>query len=129
MAAYDLAKMLLYVRSILYDLQITQEAASVIYEDNDGCTAMANAGKPTTRTRHMDIKHFALSEWTEQDLIMLGRVSSAQNMVHHFTKWLSCILFYQHNDYIMGHVVSPPLTTVHPRIHPNGSGSSSCKSY
>jgi hypothetical protein len=113
MAAYYLAKMLLYVRSILYDLDIPQEAAAVIYEDNDGCTAMANAGKPTTRTRHMDIKYFALSEWTEQDLIILERVSTAQNMADHFTKCLSRILFYLHNDYIMGRVIPPhsPLFT------------------
>jgi hypothetical protein len=113
MAAYDLAKMILYIRSILYDLDIPQAAASVIGEDNDGCTAMANAGKPTTRTRHMDIKYFALSEWTEQDLIILERVSSAQNMADHFTKCLSRVLFYRHNDYIMGRVIPPhsPLFT------------------
>jgi hypothetical protein len=37
------------LRSILYDLDIPQQAASLIYEDNDGATAMANAQKPTTR--------------------------------------------------------------------------------
>ena len=31
----------------MWDLSIPQEAASILYEDNDGATAMANAGKPT----------------------------------------------------------------------------------
>ena len=50
MAATDVGRMCLYVRSILWDLDIPQEAATVAYEDNDGCTAMANAQKPTSRT-------------------------------------------------------------------------------
>ncbi len=56
MAAYDTGKMILFVRSVLWDLGIPQEAATTLYEDNDACTAMGNAQKPTTRTRHMDIK-------------------------------------------------------------------------
>jgi hypothetical protein len=46
MAAYDIGKMILFVRSVLWDLGIPQEAATVIYEDNDACTAMGNAQKP-----------------------------------------------------------------------------------
>jgi hypothetical protein len=57
------------------DLGIPQQAASIIYDDNNGCTAMANAQKPTTRTRHMDIKYFSLSEWVERDLMILERVN------------------------------------------------------
>ena len=51
MGACDAAKVLLYVRSILWDLGIPQEAASILYEDNDAATAIANANKPTPRTR------------------------------------------------------------------------------
>ncbi len=46
-----------------------QEAATTLYEDNDACTAMGNAQKPTTRTRHMDIKYFSICEWVERDLM------------------------------------------------------------
>ncbi len=58
MAAYDAGKMILFVRSILWDLGIPQESATILYEDNDACTAIGNAQKPTPRTRHMDIKYF-----------------------------------------------------------------------
>ena len=47
MAAYDAGNMILFVRSILWDLGIPQEAATILYEDNDACTAMGNAQKPT----------------------------------------------------------------------------------
>ena len=104
MAAADAGKMLLYIRSVLWDLKIPQDSASYIYEDNNGATAMANAGKPTTRTRHMDIRYFAICDWVEQDLMILERVDTSQNMADHFTKCLDCVAFYRHTDYVMGRV-------------------------
>jgi hypothetical protein len=65
MAALDLAKMLLYVCSIIWDLNVPQEEASKLYEDNDACTAMANAQKPMTCTWHIDICYNVLCEWVE----------------------------------------------------------------
>jgi hypothetical protein len=106
MGASDFGKMMLYIRSILWDIGLPQESASFLYEDNDACTAMAMAQKPTTRTRHMDIKFHALCEWVERDLLKLERIDTTINMADHFTKSLSPILFRRHTDYIMGRV--PP---------------------
>eukprot|EP00984_Skeletonema_dohrnii_P026679 scaffold16053_cov144-Skeletonema_dohrnii-CCMP3373.AAC.1 len=103
MGACDAAKVILYVRSILWDLGIPQEAASLLYEDNDAATAMANAQKPTPRTRHMDIRFFALSEWVERDLLSLERVDTSMNMADHFSKQLPPTLFARHVDHILGH--------------------------
>ena len=114
MAAYELGKALLYVRSLLWDLNVPQEAASRIYEDNDACTAMANAQKPTSRTRHMDIRYNVLCEWVERDLIVLERVDTTINEADHFTKLLSRVLFHRHIDYIMGHV-PPDYSPAHER--------------
>ena len=106
MAACDAAKVILFVRSILWDLGIPQLAATLLYEDNDACTAMANANKPTSRTRHMDIRHFALTEWVERDLVALERVHTSINLADHFSKQLQSTLFSRHVDWILGHV--PP---------------------
>jgi hypothetical protein len=106
MAACDVGRMSLYIRSILWDLDIPQEAATIAYEDNDGCTAMANAQKPTSRTRHIDIKYFALCDWVESDLIHLERIDTSINIADHLTKPLSRILFHRHADFLLGHV--PP---------------------
>ena len=110
MAACDVGRMSLYVRSILWDLDVPQEAATVAYEDNDGCTAMGNAQKPTTRTRHIDIKYFALCDWVERDLIHLERIDTSINIADHLTKSLPKVLFHRHADFLLGHV--PP----HPSI-------------
>ncbi len=93
MGASDFGKILLYVRSILWDLGIPQHAASVLYEDNDACTAMAMAQKPTSRTRHMDIKYHVICEWVEQDLLTLKRIDTTINMADLFTKSLGPTLF------------------------------------
>jgi len=106
MEATVAGRMSLYIRSILWDLNIPQEAATILYEDNDGATAMANAGKPTSRSRHIDIKYYAIQEWIERDLIILQRIDTALNMADHYTKPLPRILFHRHNDFNMGRV--PP---------------------
>ncbi len=106
MAAVDVGRMCLFVQSVLWDLDIPQEAATVAYEDNDGCTLMGNAQKPTTRTRHIDIKYFALCDWVEQKLLLLERIDTSINIADHLTKILSRILFYRHADYLLGRV--PP---------------------
>ncbi|KAL7488574.1 hypothetical protein ACHAW6_014164 [Cyclotella cf. meneghiniana] len=113
MMAYDGGRMSLYLRSILWDLGVPQDAATILYEDNDGTTAMANAGRPTPRTRHIDIKYYAIQEWVERDLLVLHRVDTSVNTADHLTKPLSRILFYRHRDFYMGHV--PP--TYSPRYN------------
>ena len=113
MGACDFGKMMLYIRSILWDLGIPQHSASFLYEDNDACTAMAMAQKPTPRTRHMDIKFYALCEWVERDLIRLERIDTTVNLADHFTKILSPILFRRHTDYILGKV-PPHYSVCHP---------------
>jgi len=112
MAAYDTGKMILFVRSVLWDLDVPQEAATILYEDNDGCTAMGNAQKPTPRTRHIDIKYFSLSEWVERDLILLDRIDTSINMSDNLTKPLQTSLFHRHADFILGHI-PPPYSPVY----------------
>ena len=121
MGASDFGKILLYVRSVLWDLGVPQHAASVLYEDNDACTAMAMAQKPTPRTRHMDIKYQVICEWVERDLIHLKRIDTSINLADLFTKHLGPLLFHRHTDYVMGHVpphyapaksLAPPSSTI-----------------
>jgi len=84
------------------DLGIEQRHSTVLYEDNNGALMMANAQQPTRRTRHMDIKKFALLSWVEQDLITLHRVNTSDNTADGMTKALAKQLFYRHSDTMMG---------------------------
>ena len=87
--------------------ELSCKTATIAYEDNDACTAMANSRKPMARTRHIGTKYHVICEWVERDLIKLERVNTTQNMADHFTKQLTPALFHCHVDYILGHVPPP----------------------
>ena len=97
-AAADDGKIALYLRSILHDLGISQDNATLLYEDNQGALLMANAGQPKKRTRHIDIRHFALQEWVERDLLVLSHIPTANNCADTLTKSNTRIIFHRHHD-------------------------------
>ena len=104
-AACEAGKYILYLRTIMDEIGLDQNAATTLYEDNQGALLMGNAQRPTKRTRHMDVKHFALQQWIEQDLITMKRINTHDNHSDVLTKATGRILFYRHNDYLMGYHV------------------------
>ena len=52
-AAVEAGKLILYIRSMLNDLDIHQDEATTLYEDNLAAIEMANASRPKRRTGHM----------------------------------------------------------------------------
>ena len=105
-AACEAAKMVIYLRSILAEIGISQEEATMIYEDNTGALLMANTQQPTRRTRQMDIKHFAIQDWVERDMIVLEYLKSDNNSADSLTKSLARTVLHIHSDIIMGRI--PP---------------------
>ena len=103
-AACDAGKYILYLRSLLEEIGLPQHEATVLYEDNQGALLMANAQRPTKRTRHMDLKYFGLQEWVERDLLVLRRINTADNYADALTKALGRTLFYRHMNFIMGQI-------------------------
>jgi deoxyuridine 5'-triphosphate nucleotidohydrolase len=102
LAAVEAGKQSLYLRTILEEIGIEQHQATVLYEDNQGALLMANAQQPTKRSRHMDIRSFALQDWVEKDLIVLHRIPTSDNYADAMTKALPRTLFYRHMNYIQG---------------------------
>jgi hypothetical protein len=70
--------------------------------DNDTCTAMDIAQKPTSQTRHIDIKYFEMCKWIEHNLMLLEGIDTMLNMLDHLTKVLSWNLFHRHADFLFG---------------------------
>ena len=105
-AGCDAGKAILYVRSILDQINMPQEEATALFIDNNGALLMGNAQKPTRRTRHMDIKKFILQDWIQQDLIIMKRINTADNYADGMTKSVGRQLFYSHFDHILGNI--PP---------------------
>ena len=103
-AACDAGKAILYVSSILDQLGVNQDSATILHIDNNGALNMANQQQPTKYTRHIDIKHYAIQDWVEKDLLFLRRISSSANYADALTKPLGRTLHHRHMDYIMGRV-------------------------
>ena len=86
-------------------LGVPQEKATTLYEDNQGALLMANSGQPTKRTRHMDVKYFAIQNWIKNDLLVLARIDTSDNESDTMTKNVGRTLFYRHQDYLMGEII------------------------
>jgi hypothetical protein len=104
MAAADTGRMALYLRSILNELGVLQLLPTIIYEDNAGARMMTNAQQPTRRTRHMDIKEFAVLQWVEEDHMIFGEVKTENNISDSLSKQTGRTKFYVHTDVMMGRV-------------------------
>jgi hypothetical protein len=90
---------------MLEQIDMPQDDATIMYEDNRGALMMANAGQPTKRTWHIAIKEFALLDWVERDLLILETIATADNIADSLTKAVGKILFDCHFDIIMGWII------------------------
>jgi hypothetical protein len=103
MAAVFAAKMAKYFRSILKELEVEQTAPTILYEDNESAIKIVNASRPTERTRHIDIAHFAIQEWKQQGDITLAHIPGVINCSDSATKGLASVLHRRHVMRAMGH--------------------------
>ena len=87
-AACKAGKSILYVCSILNEIHVDQNKGTTLHIDNNGALLMDNAQQPTRRTKHVDIKHFALLDWVEHDLIIMKQIHTAHNCADSMTKSL-----------------------------------------
>ena len=125
-AASEAGKRSLYIRSILADLGFSQDNPTQLLIDNTGAVFMVDAGAPTKRTRHVDIRYFALLEWSETGQIKAEAIPTDANLSDSMTKATGRIKFHQHADLYMGrtppHYVPDPSQRSQPptqRLHIN----------
>ena len=115
-AAAEAGKTILYLRSILRELGYEQHSPTTLWEDNAGALFMANAERPTKRTRHMDTKVFVLQDWIMNQHLTMTTVKTDQNIADHFTKALGRVKFYEQTDILMGRHIPKYVRRTSPRI-------------
>ena len=108
-SASDTGKSALYVRSILEDLGFQQDSPTKLHIDNAGAVFMVSAQAPTKRTRHVDIRYFALLDWSTTKRLMAVNIPTDKNPSDAFTKAVGRTKFHQHADSYMGRI--PPTYT------------------
>ena len=92
-ALAEAGKITLYVRSVLRDLNMPQNDATVLYEDNRCCLKMTQVMKPTRRTRHVNNRYFAILNWIDTDQLENKKIDTANNDSDVLMKALGRILF------------------------------------
>jgi Reverse transcriptase (RNA-dependent DNA polymerase) len=105
-SASDTGKYALYLRSILTDLGFAQSDPTTLLIDNTGAVFMVDAQAPTRRTRHVDIRYFALLQWSDTGQVKAQFIPTASNISDSLTKPTGRIKFHQHADLFMGRI--PP---------------------
>ena len=101
-AASDTGKSILYIRSLLTELGYPPPTSTPLLVDNRGALYMVESQAPTKRTRHVDIRYFALLQWQQQKLLVVIPVPTADNISDSMTKATGRIKFHQHTDIYMG---------------------------
>ena len=124
-SASDAGKMILYIRSILIELGFDLSTPTKLYVDNTGAVFMVEAQAPTKRTRHVDIRYFALLDWSRTGRLAAVPIPTDLNISDSMTKATGRIKFHQHADNYMGRVlptmgrVLPTyVTDNHPQVKP-----------
>ena len=102
-AAVTAAKTARFIRSVLTELGFPPDGPTPIYEDNKPTIDIVNSGKPTQRSRHIDIRFFAIQDWLKKKDISMYHISGIINPADDLTKPLGWVLHNRHARYLMGH--------------------------
>lgn len=102
-AAVDAAKVIRYLRFILKEIDFAQTTPTPLYEDNKSTIRMINARVPTERSRHIDIRFFAIQDWKYNGDLIMHHIAGIINSSDALTKALGWILQYRHCTRMMGH--------------------------
>ena len=102
-AAVTAAKTARFIRAVLQELGFKQDEPTPIYEDNKPTIDIVNSKKPTQRSRHIDIRFFAIQDWMDNRDISMHHINGVINPADDLTKPLGWVLHARHARFMMGH--------------------------
>ena len=102
-AGVTCAKIVRYMRHILKELNLLKDGPTKLYVDNLACMNIVNERRPTPRTRHIEVQHFAVQEWRENKEILMEHIPGPINPSDDLTKALTWVLHGRHSRRAMGH--------------------------
>jgi hypothetical protein len=89
MALSSAAQMAIWLRRLLSDLSFVQTKATVIFEDNQGCIAIAKNPVNHERTKHIDIKYHFVRELIEANEVAVTYLQTEDMLADILTKGLA----------------------------------------
>jgi hypothetical protein len=89
MALASASQIAVWLRRLLEDLSFEQKQATTIFEDNQGCIAMAKNPITHERTKHIDIKYHFVRELIEDKKIAIQYIPTEDMLADIMTKGLA----------------------------------------
>ena len=97
----------MWLRQLLHELKLPQDAPTVIYGDNDSSITIGNNSATLSRLKHIDIRHhFIREQVNEFRTIVLKWIPTERQQADVLTKALSKVQFIQFQRAIMSPVNS-----------------------
>jgi hypothetical protein len=81
-----------------------------LYKDNQAAILMINTSRPTPRSHHIDIQHFAIQEWKANGNIILCHIPGIIDQADVLRKALGATMHFCHVCCLMGHYGAPWVT-------------------
>ena len=92
----------LYRRSLLEEMGVTPEGATVIQEDNQSCIKMCKNPVMQKRTKHIDVKHHFVRERVEDGTVELQYCATEDMCADIMTKTLAKPKLEKHRTQLLG---------------------------
>ena len=99
MSLYSAAQAAVWLQRLLQDLNYGKDTSTVLYQDNQGCIALAKNPVYHTRTKHINIKYHYLREQVEREVIKLEYKPTDEMTADGFTK---ALLREKHTKFVAG---------------------------
>lgn len=93
MALYEGIKEACWLKSLISSINVKIKLPIKIFEDNNGCIAIANNPTDHKRTKHIDVKYHFSREKIEENHVNLEYISTGDQIADMFTKSIPAVQF------------------------------------
>ena len=109
-AACDAAKEAVWLQNLLENIDCMPDWPTVLFEDNNSCIAQTENPLHHKRTKHIDVYYHYTRQMVENEVIVLERIDTSEQLADIMTKPLGKVLFNKHVDSLnMKHTTAPCL--------------------
>jgi hypothetical protein len=94
----------IYLRQLLADLGYEQREPTVIYDDNQGCVALAQSDRINKRTKHIDVRYHFVRERVESRELKIKYVPTEHQLADMLTKALERVKMEKLRMKVLGYM-------------------------